>query len=120
MCSPAGSGFTNSKVCLIVSDIRRDRLTPSLTNWSLRCRRSPTASRRSIDKTRFSTIHAAELTVTGHCDRHVNIELQIFLNSVVDGKRVVGCTIKELSKIILFISLWPTCWRLDAPRPARR
>jgi hypothetical protein len=120
MCSPAGSGFTNSKVCLIVSEDPRDRLTPSLTNWSLKCRRSPTASRRSIDRTRFNTIHTAELTVTGHRNRHVDIELQILLDSVVDGKRVVWCTIKELSKIVLFISLCATCRILDAPRPARR
>jgi hypothetical protein len=109
MCSPAGSGFTNSKVCLIVSEDQSDRLTPSLTNWSLKCRRSPTASRRSIDRTRFSTIHTAELTVTGHRNRHVYIELQILLDSVVDGKRVVWCTIKELSEIVLFISLCATC-----------
>jgi hypothetical protein len=68
----------------------------------------------------FSTIHTAELTVTGHCDRHVDIELQIFLDSVVDGKRVVWCTIKELSKIVLSISLCVTGRILDAPRPARR
>jgi hypothetical protein len=120
MCSPAGSGFTNSKVCLIVSEDRSDRLTPSLTNWSLKCRRSPTASRRSIDRTRFSEINTPQLTVTGHRNRHVDIELQILLDSVVDGKRVVWCTIKELSKIVLFISLWATCRILDAPRPARR
>jgi len=32
VCSPAGSGFTNGKVRLIVSGYRRDRLTPSFTN----------------------------------------------------------------------------------------
>ena len=120
VCSPAGSGFTNSKVCLIVSEDQSDRLTPSLTNWSLKCRRSPTASRRSIDRTRFSTAYTAELTVTGHRNRHVYIELQILLDSVVDGKRVVWCTIKELSKIILFISSCCFGRRGNSPRPARR
>jgi hypothetical protein len=42
--------------------------------------------------------------MTGHSDRHVDVELQVLLDSMIDGKRVVWCTIKELSKIILSIS----------------
>jgi len=103
--SPACSRFADRKIGLFVSGYGRVRLTPSLTNWSLKWRRSPTASRRSIDRTVLSAIHTAELTMTGHRNRHIDIELQILFDCMVNGERVVCCTIQEFSQIILYISV---------------
>jgi hypothetical protein len=82
------------------------RLTPSLTNSSLRCSRSPTTSRKSIDRSAKRVRRVAKetprlLTVTRHGHGEIHIQLQVrAINLLIHMELVPRLSVEVFSEII--------------------